>query len=449
MFRLPLLDLPDLIGRFVDPASATTASDAGMASCSRTAQCRIKQRSSRTVERVRRGFMMNLNDDRLFYHHLPPIREFGQIFQFDHYQPVPETWLVVMSDIQGSTEAIRQGRYKEVNLLGAMTIAGLLNLAPEMELPFVFGGDGATLLLPASLAAPARQVLSATVRLARNEFGLTLRAGMIPMTVIHQAGQEIRVACLSLAERSSQALMMGNGLALAEALLKDPSATACRVPEAQADEKADYSGLECRWQNLLSPQGEMVSLLVEARSPVPAEQKEVYTRVLAAIETLCGSSGQRRPVAPDQLKLTFAAQSLDLENRVHHPAQNLWQRLVRRWKLRLENSLGQLLMHTWKGTNWSAYPALVAATSDCEKFDGLLRMIFASQPRRRLELTALLEQWRQQGDLHYGLHTSEQAHMTCLVYQRMGRQFHFVDGADGGYAVAAVMLKKQRAASLT
>ncbi|MBF0415503.1 MAG: DUF3095 domain-containing protein [Magnetococcales bacterium] len=388
--------------------------------------------------------MMNLNEDRLFYDRMPIIPEFRHIFEFDRYLPVPGEWLVVMSDIQGSTEAIRQGRYKEVNLLGAMTIAALLNLVPDVELPFVFGGDGATLLLPPSLAPQARQVLSATVRVARNEFGLTLRAGMIPMAVIHQAGQEIRIACLALAEQGRQALMMGSGLSLAESLLKDPAFMTYRVLESEGGNQADYSGLECRWQNLVSPQGEMVSLLVEARSSVPSEQKQVYTQVLTAIENLCGTAGQRRPVSPNLLKLTFKAQTLDLENKVHHPAQTFWKRLLHRWLLRWENSLGYLLMHSWKGLNWSAYPALVAATSDCEKFDGMLRMTFASKPQRRHELATLLEQWRQRGDLYYGLHTSNQAHITCLVYQRMGRQFHFVDGADGGYAVAAIMLKKQR-----
>jgi hypothetical protein len=33
--------------------------------------------------------------------------------------------------------------------------------------------------------------------------------------------------------------------------------------------------------------------------------------------------------------------------------------------------------------------------------------------------------------------------MTCLVFERNGRQVHFVDGADGGYAVAAKAMKRR------
>jgi hypothetical protein len=43
----------------------------------------------------------------------------------------------------------------------------------------------------------------------------------------------------------------------------------------------------------------------------------------------------------------------------------------------------------------------------------------------------------------YGLHISDRALMTCLVFERNGRQVHFVDGADGGYALAAKEMKQK------
>jgi hypothetical protein len=38
---------------------------------------------------------------------------------------------------------------------------------------------------------------------------------------------------------------------------------------------------------------------------------------------------------------------------------------------------------------------------------------------------------------------ADRALLTCIVFDRMGRQVHFVDGADGGYARAATALKEQ------
>ena len=43
----------------------------------------------------------------------------------------------------------------------------------------------------------------------------------------------------------------------------------------------------------------------------------------------------------------------------------------------------------------------------------------------------------------WGLHVSDRAVMTCLVYERMGQQVHFVDGAGGGDTAAAGPFKKR------
>ena len=54
-----------------------------------------------------------------------------------------------------------------------------------------------------------------------------------------------------------------------------------------------------------------------------------------------------------------------------------------------------------------------------------------------------LEKKFQEGRLVYGFHVSDRALMTCLVFDRDGRQVHFVDGADGGYALAAKKMKER------
>ena len=46
------------------------------------------------------------------------------------------------------------------------------------------------------------------------------------------------------------------------------------------------------------------------------------------------------------------------------------------------------------------------------------------------------------GKLVYGFHVSDRALMTCLVYKAQGRHTAFIDGADGGYALAAKVLKE-------
>ena len=70
-------------------------------------------------------------------------------------------------------------------------------------------------------------------------------------------------------------------------------------------------------------------------------------------------------------------------------------------------------------------------------------MVLAGGPAERAALESLLEDLHQDRRLAYGLHVSDRAVLTCLVYERMGQQVHFVDGAGGGYTNAAVGFKKQ------
>jgi hypothetical protein len=57
------------------------------------------------------------------------------------------------------------------------------------------------------------------------------------------------------------------------------------------------------------------------------------------------------------------------------------------------------------------------------------------------------QQRRTRRELAYGLHVSDRAHMTCLVFNYAGKHLHFIDGADGGLFSAARAFK-ERAAKL-
>ena len=56
----------------------------------------------------------------------------------------------------------------------------------------------------------------------------------------------------------------------------------------------------------------------------------------------------------------------------------------------------------------------------------------------------MLDEARSQGVADYGLHAQDTALMTCIVPNHLeSDHMHFVDGAGGGYAKAAEMLKTQ------
>lgn len=125
----------------------------------------------------------------------------------------------VASDIQGSTQAIKAGRYKQVNALGAASIIALLNAVHPLRIPYVFGGDGSTLCIPSTKREAVLAALLATRKMAEKSFGLGLRIGMVPMRDIVEAGFHVSVARYQPSEQLYQAGKIVYGLHVSDASL--------------------------------------------------------------------------------------------------------------------------------------------------------------------------------------------------------------------------------------
>ena len=61
------------------------------------------------------------------YEALEPFTKFEELCDPFHYEELSDDWWVIVTDIQGSTKAIQEGRYKDVNLIGAASIMAMLN----------------------------------------------------------------------------------------------------------------------------------------------------------------------------------------------------------------------------------------------------------------------------------------------------------------------------------
>ena len=237
----------------------------------------------------------------------------------------------------------------------------------------------------------------------------------------------------------AQALFRGTGLGWAEGQVKGPE-TAIRYASLAEPAPGDdlYEGLECRWQDVKSPGGETVSLLIEA---VGDDRDATYREVLDVIGQVYDDE-TAHPVALDRLHLATSPSKFGPEVRLRHPDDPLRTR-AKLWAL---NLIGRALIRfgvATSATDWERYPHLFRASTDYRKFDGVLRMVLAGGPAQREALEAALDEMYRQRRLAYGLHVSDRAVLTCLVYERMGQQVHFVDGAGGGYTTAAVGFKRR------
>ena len=148
------------------------------------------------------------------------------------------------------------------------------------------------------------------------------------------------------------------------------------------------------------------------------------------------------------MQLTFNPKLLSHEWRVRTIHLRLWPKLGYIAKIVFQNLAGKYLFSRNLDTEtvqWSRYRAELVENTDFRKFDGMLRMVIDSSDAQTSALEAFLKSKNQSRLLVYGLHKSDQALVTCLVQSYTGNHLHFVDGSDGGYAMAARALKQQLA----
>ena len=373
-----------------------------------------------------------------FYQQLPGFRDFAGITDDGNFRAAPRDWKVIITDVKDSTGAIEAGRYKDVNTIGAASIVAAHNALGRLEFPYVFGGDGAALLIPPEYEAQTAEQLLALQQLARGQFGLELRAGLVGVDELLAEGAAVDVAKFVLVEGRSVAIFRGGGLSLAETKVKASEEAYALKDEGSGT--CDLHRLSCRWRPIPPQRGRALSLLVAARGDDPVSS---YAQVLDALAgILDGRLDQANPIHLPQMSYHSVAECYRHEKRMHASA---WSFAFLR---RLTEIVCAVLVFRF-GVHPLVfsprrYATSMAAHSDYRKFDDMLRMILDCSPEQIARIRACLEELHRGGRIYYGLHESDHALMTCFVDGLTdGEHVHFVDGGDGGYALAAKGLKAQ------
>ena len=382
-----------------------------------------------------------------FYSRLPVQEGFGEVANLSRFATIPDDWCVVIADVMNSTDAIHRGEYKAVNITGVSVITSVLNVTRPLEIPYIFGGDGATLCIPGRLAEAVRSVLIATRFMAQQQFGLKLRIGIVPVTEITKAGYKLMVVRHRVSEYFIQAAFAAGGVEYAERIIKDDGInTSFRIDESIEPQAADYSGLECRWDNVPSKHGETIALIVKAVASSIEREAEIYSEIIARIHDIYGDDELSRPVYKEGLHTTMKNRQLKFELKARTCTRGKIACFFYWLSLRLQILLGRLLMKfgiTTGETDWDRYKDDLVRNTDFRKFDGILREVLSGTPEQRRALVDYLEERVKQGECVYGIHVSDAAMITCLILNRSGNHFHFIDAANGGYAMAATTMKEQ------
>ena len=371
-----------------------------------------------------------------FYARLPVFDHFSQLTDPGLYMPAPDDWILGLSDIVRSTSAIAAGRYKEVNTAAASVIAAMSNRLGTSEFPFVFGGDGASFALPASQADLAREVLAAVAAWVRDSFDFELRVALIPVSEIRAQGHDVRIARFAASPDVSYAMFSGGGLAYAERRMKEG---AFAIPPAPPGTLPDLSGLTCRFDEITPQRGVILSLII---LPDPRASTESFNALVGQVLDLAEGHEAGRPFPDDGPPVPTPFKGFAIEVKTFGKngpgftklAEMVFMRLFAFVVFRLGVTVGRF--------DPARYRHQLVENTDFRKFDDGLRMTLDCTPALADRLGQLLQEAERQSIARSGLHRQEAALMTCFVPSpTRPDHIHFVDGAMGGYAMAAKALK--------
>ena len=377
-----------------------------------------------------------------FFEDLPSFDNFSGVVDPQNFHDLPPSWQLAAADIVSSTRAIEQGRYKAVNMAGAGVISAVLN-GLQRRVPFVFGGDGALLAVPPSAVEKTREALAAVQVWVREELDLALRAALVPMREVMARGLSIRVARFQAAPDVSYAMFSGGGVSWFDAEMK---AGRYAVLPASPGTRPDLTGLSCRWNPTRADNGEIVSIIVV---PAGTTAGPEFTSLVSDIIALIGEQerdGHPLPAAGPEFLWPKPA-SIEFELRAGDVSRPRW---LRRLSIVAQTVVLFALDRTngnLRTLNARRYRRELSQNSDFRKYDDGLKLTIDVSRERLARIEQRLEEAAARRICRFGMHRQDSALITCFVPQPFASDhLHFIDGAAGGYAMAAAAMKAKAAA---
>lgn len=370
-----------------------------------------------------------MNSD--FFKNLTPFENFDNFNDILNYKPIPDNWIIFVADIEGSTKAIDDGDYKNVNLVGAAVISFCVKALSPFDFPYVFGGDGASLCVPPEYSDLIQKELAELKYFSEREYKLKLRVSKIPVIDVINNNLKVLVAKYELVSGKSIAFFKGGGMDYADYIGKKFH-DKYKVDQIKSSRFLD--GISCRWNSIPTTKGVILSILVKSKTE---EGISLYKSVVDKINDL--TNGSYNPVKQKEMKYKSFLKGLRDDTKMY---SSIWS------KAYLNRLVQYIVCYIAFKFNYSPffkakeYSDSIDSHSDYRKFDDTLRMIIDCTLDQKNEIRAYLTELKD--NIYFGIHESDAALMTCFVESiKPGEHIHFIDGSDGGYAIAAKEMKAQ------
>lgn len=360
-----------------------------------------------------------------FFKNIQTFSNENDIFNEKFYHPLPDDWSIIVTDIKNSTIAIENGFYKDVNVLGVASIIAVKNACKNIEVPFVFGGDGALLFVPNDCVKDVQSALSKTKFIAADQFNMELRIAIFSYSEIKRRNGEIFIAKRKLSNSANIAMAKGSGLGIADELSKSPNSS---FSSKELNFSNPHDGFVCKFAPIKPQNGEILTLIILANK----SDFKIYSEILSYLKT-CST----------HLDLEKSYNTVEYSNKSTFIETKLFSR-----------GLNKIITFTFKSLFYSFMTFIIkvlkkrllafddlSKNTDQIKFDNTLRTILDVNPLQRTQILQYLTELHIQNKINFGYHVADSALLTCFVQSKANEHFHFIDGNHGGYTLAAKNLK--------
>ncbi len=383
---------------------------------------------------------MNTDD---FYKNLPVIKKDLEEALGDEsaFKSVPNDWSIIVTDIEKSTDEFNNGKYQEMNIVSASSIIIALNIADKygVDIPFIYGGDGASVLVPKKILAEVLESLATLRNNAKYNFRLDLRVGSISIENLKQYGHRLKVAKIKVVEDYNQAIFLGVGLNEAEKIIK--SDKRYHTKKEGEEKKLNLSGLQCRW-NEIEPPNHKKDILVLIINPIKRSgQTLTYKKILEDIEEVYGSFKRRHPITNKEIGHSSDFKTLSRASYLKYGKLNFFYTFSQMFKSFLSKIYIKSNVKLPIQIHEDYIAGDIATATDTLKIDGSLKTIIAGTKTQRDILLKKLERREKRGEIVFGHFGTDSTTITCYVHKRDKEYINFIDGTDGGYVRAAQELK--------
>ncbi|WP_042503510.1 DUF3095 domain-containing protein [Algibacter lectus] len=352
---------------------------------------------------------------------------------------VPENWSIVVTDIENSTDAVARGFHNDVNLSATGSIITVLNtlkfVNSKLKIPYFFGGDGSTFIVPNRVLKPILLALNNYSQHIKRSTELNLRVGYLGVEKVYANNVNLRITKLRHNKYLTTPIVLGNGLKYAEQIIKD-SFKASDIYSEKAT-KLNLNGMECRWDEIYPNKTDkkVICLLVDCDDE--SIQAEIYAEIMAEIDEVFGTLINRNPISSDKLKLDPSLGKIKKEMYARIGKYSL-RYLISNWLITLIGVVSFKFFKVGK-----LQKKRIAQLTDTIMLDGFLNTVISGTEAQVETLKTFLNRLEAEGKIIYGIHITHASIMSCYIEDRQEKHIHFVDGTEGGYTSAAIMFKEK------